>query len=298
MEYNEDDIDFNNIEWKQFEELCFDLITKFQFHSLKWRQGGADNGRDIEALQTKYNSLVHQFDEKWFFECKKYSSGVAVTDIMEKIAWARAENADHLVIITSSYLTRDARDFIEKSKNTETYRIHTVEGKYLKELLIRFPDIVRKYFIDNYSLLVKNSFQVWLYYDFLPDPEVLVDLCKNVNLKRLNYSEVAFIWLALHQREDEIISYCRYEDITPVEIDFVAPYLIELQNHPYPCLTANEYNKYGLINTLGTATLRSVERDLFYASCNYRLGINDYLQVCFIREAQKLDVRIGYDIKK
>jgi len=297
MEYNEEDIDFNSIEWKQFEELCFDIITKFSFHSLKWRQGGADNGRDIEALKTIYNALVHQFDEKWFFECKKYGNGVPVTDIIEKLAWARAEKADHLVIITSSYLTRDARDYIEKSKGSETYKIHIIEGKYLKELIVRFPDVVRKYFIDNYSLLVKNSYQVWLYHDILPDAKALVNLCKNIDLKRLSYSEVAFLWFAMRQKEDEILEYCDYEGIPAVNIDFAVPYLIELQNHPYPCLTDVEREKYGFLNTLGTAILLSEQVDLFYASCHYNVTGNEYLQVCFIREAQKLDVRISYSMR-
>ena len=49
MIFREDDINFDRLYWKQFEELCYDLLVKFHFYSMAWRQGGSDNGRDIEA---------------------------------------------------------------------------------------------------------------------------------------------------------------------------------------------------------------------------------------------------------
>jgi hypothetical protein len=46
MYFQDSDIKFEMLEWKDFEELCFDLLLKFNFHSLQWRQGGSDGGRD------------------------------------------------------------------------------------------------------------------------------------------------------------------------------------------------------------------------------------------------------------
>lgn len=294
MKFKEEDIDFEKINWKQFEELSFDLIAMFSFHSLKWRQGGADDGRDIEACRTIYNAMVNQFEEKWFFECKKYTSGVAVADIHEKLAWARAEKANHFVIITNSYLTKACREFIEKTRNSESFKIHTIEGKHLKKLIIKFPEIVRKYFIDRYSQLVKNSFQVWLYHDFLPDEKTVVDICRKIELERLSYQEIAFLWFVLHEKEYELEEYCKREELELIDIDFVIPYLKKNVNHDYPVLSKNDAENHGILNTYGLAWSRSEGADRFYASCHYEINRKEYLQVCFIRNEQSLDLRIGY----
>ena len=49
MKYTKDDIRFAQITPKEFENLCYDLLVKYDFHNLIWRTGGADSGRDIEA---------------------------------------------------------------------------------------------------------------------------------------------------------------------------------------------------------------------------------------------------------
>ncbi|MBT2589189.1 hypothetical protein J7E50_03105 [Pedobacter sp. ISL-68] len=58
MIFHEDDINFERLDWKQFEEMCYDLLVKFQFHSMAWRQGGSDNGRDIEGRRYITDSIV------------------------------------------------------------------------------------------------------------------------------------------------------------------------------------------------------------------------------------------------
>lgn len=63
MNFKESDIKFDRLDWKQFEELCYDLLHKYQFHSLRWRQGGGDKDRDIEAAFTAINPLVISHSE-------------------------------------------------------------------------------------------------------------------------------------------------------------------------------------------------------------------------------------------
>jgi hypothetical protein len=135
MYFNEDDIDFSKIEdFKKFEEICFDLLYKIGYHSLVWRQGGSDNGRDIEAYFTLSNPLVGPYTEKWYIECKYYTGGVPVDEISSKFDWAEVERAQHLVIITSSYLTTATRTWIEKRMERATFRLHVLEGKALIKL--------------------------------------------------------------------------------------------------------------------------------------------------------------------
>jgi hypothetical protein len=43
MKYTKDDIQFKQISPRGFENLCYDLLVKYNFHNLIWREGGADN---------------------------------------------------------------------------------------------------------------------------------------------------------------------------------------------------------------------------------------------------------------
>ena len=80
MLFEEADVDFGKLDASQFEELCFDLLSEAGFYDLCWRQGGADSGRDIEALLAVDNLLVGHYAETWFVECKNHSSGLGVAD--------------------------------------------------------------------------------------------------------------------------------------------------------------------------------------------------------------------------
>ena len=63
------------LDYVKFEQLCRDLIVAMEYSDVIWRQGGGDRGRDIEAtLKRKHPDGITHSTEKWFFECKKYSS--------------------------------------------------------------------------------------------------------------------------------------------------------------------------------------------------------------------------------
>jgi HJR/Mrr/RecB family endonuclease len=102
MLFQESDIKFESLDSDSFEELCFDLLARLGFHSLVWRQGGADSGRDIEASYTVAHPLVKHYDDRWFVECKRYTGGVPVEELASKVAWAEAEKPAHFLIITKS----------------------------------------------------------------------------------------------------------------------------------------------------------------------------------------------------
>jgi hypothetical protein len=209
MIYEEDDIAFNNLTDNEFEELCLDLLIKLGFHSPVWRQGGADNGRDIEVKFSVINPLIPTYIEKWFIECKRYSSGINVKEIQSKIAWADAENPDHFVIITSSYLTNNTRTWLDKIISLgKPYKIHCIEGKELTKIIVNFKDIVTKYFGDEYSKLVRILRAAWQTEGLLPEPETLFFIYKNFEPKWLTIEDLVFLWCTSKVREDEIEKWC------------------------------------------------------------------------------------------
>jgi hypothetical protein len=132
MIYNEQDIDFQTITDRRFEELCFDLLIRLGYKGLTWRQGSADSGRDIEGRYHVTNPLTESYDEKWFFECKRWSAGLPIIELNSKVAWADAERPKHLVVIVSSYITNDTRGWLEKIAVQKSYAIHVIEWKRLK----------------------------------------------------------------------------------------------------------------------------------------------------------------------
>lgn len=100
------DIDFNILGHSRvFENMCKDLIREIGFFNVDWRDGSFDRGRDIEAELVFDYPLVGKKTEKWFFECKLYSGGVPVGEVVDKVGWAKAQKADKLVILTSSHLS-------------------------------------------------------------------------------------------------------------------------------------------------------------------------------------------------
>ena len=87
MIYTANDVQFEQLNPVEFERLCFDLLLKLGYRQLTWRQGGADNGRDIEGVLHLETSLAPQIT-RWFFECKHYTNGVPPEQLNSKIAWA------------------------------------------------------------------------------------------------------------------------------------------------------------------------------------------------------------------
>jgi hypothetical protein len=204
MLYDENDINFLKLSDADFEEVCFDLLLRLGYKGLVWRRGGADNGRDIEGQFAVSNSLIGTYDEKWFFECKRYEAGVPPEQMNSKFAWADADKPKHLVFLISSYLTNNARTWLDKIASDKAYKVHLVEGKQLKLFLLNFPDIVSRYFVDEYEKLLLASRRSWLVHDVLPDLETISLLFANLDPNKLDISELAFIWCATKIRATEI----------------------------------------------------------------------------------------------
>ena len=97
MLYTEKDIDFSIVTPTEFENLCFDIVRLSGFLNVTWRQGGADNGRDIDAKLPFTSIFTPDHYTNWHFECKHYSGGVPPEELTAKVAWADAEGVDFLL---------------------------------------------------------------------------------------------------------------------------------------------------------------------------------------------------------
>jgi len=197
MRYTKEDIKFEQISPRGFENLCYDLLVKYNFHDLTWREGGADNGRDIEANFT-FNNTIRNRETKWFFECKHYiSGGVPPEHLYSKIAWAEAEQPNSLVFFMSSYLTNSARTWIEKTiSQKKQYEIICIEGEQIKDRLLNYPDLVERYFsLNQYEQMLKELKDYKNKFKITPSFEILKEIIENINLAKLETEDFGFILL-------------------------------------------------------------------------------------------------------
>ncbi|WP_293886321.1 MULTISPECIES: restriction endonuclease [unclassified Sphingobacterium] len=288
----DEDIDFRSIDWKRFEELCFDFLISNHFHSLLWRQGGADSGRDIEAIFTNSNPIIGSYDEKWFVECKNHSKGLEVGDISTKIEWGIAEGIDHFLLITSTYLTQATRDWLNKRKLDLKFEIHVLEGKQYKIRLLSFPHLVNAYFLDDYLNLIKSAYKNWSLHGIFLEPEALHKLFQYLEVRRLSQSELAFLICNFMNREEEIENYCEDEDLELFDYSFLLKYIA--QNDSKTVLKECEKNRLMRFeHWYGTqySTIKSENINEFY--CRLVLG-DKFLEIYLMRNNKCIEARMLY----
>ena len=199
MKYNIEDIDFTNISPREFENLCYDLLIKYNYHNLVWREGGADNGRDIEAYFS-FNNQIQDTETKWFFECKHYNSGgVPPSELNSKIAWADAEQPDYVVFFVSSYLTNNSRTWFEKIVHQKQYNIKVIEGEEIKNRLLKYPELIERYFsLTKYEQLFKNIKDYKTKFNINPSFEFLKEIIENIDLAKLDTDEIGFLLFSFY----------------------------------------------------------------------------------------------------
>ncbi|MCK4661239.1 MAG: restriction endonuclease [Bacteroidales bacterium] len=139
----------NQLDSDTFGDLCEHLLEDMDFYGLNIKKGGADEGRDIEA---KYDKLepdkFTKTREQWFIECKRYSSGISVDDVMNKVNWSIAEDADYVAFMSNSYLTKSAKKWVKKmSKRFKIRVIQWTDNDFFR-VLFKHLDTV-KYFFPN-----------------------------------------------------------------------------------------------------------------------------------------------------
>ncbi len=200
MKYTTNDINFEQLSPRDFERLCYELLIKYGFHELIWRQGGADSGRDIEGSLIFSNHIVSK-KTKWFFECKHYTSaGVPPQELNSKITWADAEMPDSLVILTSSYITKDARIWLEGIKRQKAYDIVVIESPDLKNRLLQYPNIIEQFFaLNGAEQLLKDVKKHWQQYNIQPSFEILREISNKINPDKLTLNDLGFIFISFYR---------------------------------------------------------------------------------------------------
>lgn len=130
----------------KFENLTFDVVTALGLRNSVWRTPGSDLGRDIEG-DYFISDLSGQYQrQRWYIECKRYTSSVDWPTIWNKISYAEAHVADILLFVTSSSLSPQAIDQVRLWNNANKKPIIRFWGAVeLCAKLNLYPQIAKKY---------------------------------------------------------------------------------------------------------------------------------------------------------
>lgn len=103
---------------REFEEMVCELLDK-QGYNVKLTKQTRDGGKDIIVVQ---KSILGEFCI--FVECKKYDTTrpISVGLVRELYGTVMAENATAGMMITTSYFTKDAKEYTEKIKHRLTLK--------------------------------------------------------------------------------------------------------------------------------------------------------------------------------
>lgn len=134
-----------------FENLIYDLVVLLGLENCVWRTPGRDGGRDIEGFFPTIELSGYRSTQKWYVECKKYASTVDWPTVYEKLTYAVSNKADVLLMVTSSSLSPQAIDEVNKWNVDRHPRIRFWNGFDLERLIGTQPILLSKY-----SLATRN----------------------------------------------------------------------------------------------------------------------------------------------
>jgi hypothetical protein len=276
MIYHVNDIDFSMVSPAEFERLCFELLLKYGYKQVIWRQGGGDNGRDIEGYYDFLNPISDN-KTKWFFECKHYTSGgVPPEHLNSKIAWADAEQPSFLVIFVSSYITTAARTWLEKIRPQKRYHIVVVEGEELKKRVIQFSDLIERYFAaDRYVKLLLDIKKHWLLYKIEPGYESLKAITTNIDTSKLDITDIGFLLMNFHKNYKHYKNRNDYYgDFSEEIIEPLFPRLTELSSSEKLDLFEGYKSEYDILGGVGCFDDAEYDEESNVAFQFYELHLN------------------------
>lgn len=134
----------------ELENLCFDLLLKLGLKNLVWRTPGRDGGRDLQGEHFVEDISGFTNRQSWYVDCKRYTNSVSWPTVWEKISFAESNSADILLIVTTSSLSPQAVDEVNKWNGKRTrLSIRFWNSVDLEARIKLFPEIAIKYGLSH-----------------------------------------------------------------------------------------------------------------------------------------------------
>lgn len=130
----------------EFENMTYDLLQCVGLINLVWRTPGQDGGRDIEGLHSIRDLSGYVSIERWYVECKRYSSAIDWPTVWQKVSYAHNAGADYLLVVTNSNPSPNCESQITAWNNSEkSPKIRFWRGYEISGLLKLHKKVAVKY---------------------------------------------------------------------------------------------------------------------------------------------------------
>lgn len=232
-----------------FQQLCYEIISKNGFKNPQLRGKGADGGRDLEAELVYTIAEKEELREKCWFQCKRQKQGVSFSQISTEVQKSEDHGIVKFFILSNSDTTPDCKDDIQRWNEKHRCRVIDWTGTKFLDLLFQLPDVCRYYFPDeevppiidaktpkeiiSKSSDLGNHFGIKLEFKTgkqvnLNNTSEVADVLKeallklqnvDINLRALIYQKISMFFFALEKPEDAIMFLNKSLDITPKNIE-------------------------------------------------------------------------------
>lgn len=134
----------------ELENLSFDLLLRLGLKNLVWRTPGRDGGRDLQGEFFIEDISGFTDRQSWYVDCKRYANSVSWPTVWEKISFAESNSADMLLIVTTSSLSPQAVDEVNKwNEKRNRLAIRFWNSVDLESRLKVYPEISIKYGLSS-----------------------------------------------------------------------------------------------------------------------------------------------------
>jgi len=141
-----------------FENIVFDVLVRMGLRNATWRTPGADAGRDIEGvfLDTDFSGTVTT--QRWYVECKRYSSSVDWPTVHEKIAYAHNHQAHCLLLCTTATLSpRCKEEVLARERRLELPLVRYWDGPIVEQRVAADQAVLAKYGLEREPALSRAA---------------------------------------------------------------------------------------------------------------------------------------------
>ncbi len=153
-------MDFTELLPDRFENLTFDLLQAAGLKGLVWRTPGADGGRDIEGTYTAVDFSSYYYQQKWYIECKRYTTSIDWPTVWNKIAYADSRKANFLLLVTNSNPSPACETEIANwNACNNSLSVRVWRGYELQHILLNYPHVAAKYGLLGTSHKAELSLQ-------------------------------------------------------------------------------------------------------------------------------------------
>jgi hypothetical protein len=144
-------IDFSSIDGKAFEKLIAELLKSLGFTRIQHPKRTRKWQPDLIAEFSSYDPFGVRTKENWLIEVKLYKDEKADLRSLYQLAIYALGFPERcrVLLITTSQLTSAAKKWLQDFQQEENIQVRVIEGPELKRLLLRFPNLVKRYFAES-----------------------------------------------------------------------------------------------------------------------------------------------------